>query len=179
MCDWPGIVIDVCAEEEISSNNIYFMSMAYFQNWKKTFLFPLIHESQNYLWQNINAPICGVFERIFEEVSSSLENKKYTKSLRYQQRVYLKEKWSTCYSPQLFTAGIWTTSRIESMNAVIKNYVNSNSEISDLFDFILNFEKSLIYKFETEEKKKQGHINPTLEKIQLQVSEYIFNMHNE
>jgi len=65
------------------------------------------------------------------------------------------------------------------MNAVIKNYVNSNSEISDLFDFILNFEKSLIYKFETEEKKKQGHINPTLEKIQLQVSEYIFNMHNE
>jgi len=47
-----------------------------------------------------------VFEQIFEEVSSSLENKKYTKSLRYQQRVYLKEKWSTCYSPQLFTAGI-------------------------------------------------------------------------
>jgi len=43
----------------------------------------------------------------------------------------------------------------------------------------VNFEKRLICKLENEENKKQDQIHPILQKIQLQVSEYILNLHIE
>ena len=155
------------------------------QNLKKHFSFLQSMNLKNIYDKILTLPFISktdIFERTYEEVHKSLLSKKYTKSVEYLQRVYgLKLKWSTCYSPSKFPAGIHTTSRIESINSIIKHYVNSNSEISDLFDFILNFEKSLIYKLETEESKKQNHnnIHPILQKIQLQVSEYVLSLHIE
>lgn len=91
----------------------------------------------------------------------------------------LKLKWASCYVPPIFTAGVHTTSRAESINAVIKNYVNSNSEISDIFDFIIAFEQKLLMKTKMDEEKKKVEIHPLLQELRVKLSEYIFDLHCE
>ena len=44
-----------------------------------------------------------------------------------------------------FTAGVFTTSRVESMNAAIKSYVNSKSELSALIRLIEDLQKEDCY----------------------------------
>ena len=120
------------------------------------------------------------FESEYEKLLKSLKNKKFNKAMEYLERVYsFKQKWVTYYVPAIFTAGIHTTSRIESVNAVIKNYVNSNSETCDLFDFVIVFEKRIAFKMSTDERKKGTEIHPVMIELRSLVSKYIFDMYYE
>ena len=55
-----------------------------------------------------------------------------------------KDKWAKSQLSEIFNVEITTTSRAESCNAVIKKYLNSKSEISDLICFIHDFEKKIL-----------------------------------
>jgi hypothetical protein len=55
-----------------------------------------------------------------------------------------KKEWVGCLLPPAFDVGIRTTSRAESNNNVIKKYVNSKSELSDLITLIIHFEKTFL-----------------------------------
>ena len=75
-----------------------------------------------------------------------LESKKFTRSCCYLERMYkVKQKWAETFLPTGFTGGVHTTSRSESMNALVKKYCNSNSEISDVIEFLEAFEKKFIF----------------------------------
>ena len=50
------------------------------------------------------------------------------------------------FLPWTFTGGVRTTSRVESVNNLIKRYVNSGSEVVDFIQFIIAFEKKLLMK---------------------------------
>ena len=56
-----------------------------------------------------------------------------------------KEQWVRSYYPKIFDAGISTTSRVESWNAVIKHYLNSRSSLSDFIEFIEKVEKGCYF----------------------------------
>lgn len=119
------------------------------------------------------------FENELEDLGNILKEKKYLKSAEYLTRISkLKMQWASCYTPMIFTAGIHTTSRIESINAVIKLYVNSNSEISDIIDFIITFEEKLLIKNQLEEEKN-SEVHPLLKELRPILSRYIFNLHFE
>jgi len=92
------------------------------------------------------------FESEYQDIVKTLQSKKLKKSSEYLANLYgKKKKWASCFTPPIFTAGIHTTSRIESVNAIIKMYVNSNSEVSDLFDFVIAFEEKASFRKEQEE----------------------------
>ena len=87
------------------------------------------------------------FEDYYESFKSFFSEKEaYQKSLNYVKSLYeIKEKWSNSYAKMYFTAGVFTTSRAESMNASIKRYVNAKSEISALIRFIEDLEKEYYF----------------------------------
>ena len=119
------------------------------------------------------------FDDLCEEIQKALKSKKYTKSYQYFERICsIKEKWASCLVPKMFTVGIHTTSRIESVNAVIKKYVNSTSEISDILDFIIAFEnKQKLSLGEIDPNDKKA--NPLLDEMKSKLSTYIFDLHEE
>ena len=85
------------------------------------------------------------FEKIYAQVIKELEEKKYEKSISYLKKMFeIKAKWAQAFVPPKFTGGVHSTSRAESMNALLKKYVNSKNEISDVIIFLKNFEKKLI-----------------------------------
>jgi len=51
-----------------------------------------------------------------------------------------KTKWASAYLPMEFTGGVHTTSRGESMNSLIKRYIDSSSEMVDLIKFLNDYE---------------------------------------
>ena len=119
-----------------------------------------------------------LFEDLCANIETSLKLKNYSKSAQYFQRLSsLKKKWATCYLPDIFTAGIHTTSRVESINAVIKKYVNSGSEVIDILDSLAPFEKKNAPIKKGSKAEKKAH--PLLEAIRKDISEYIFNLHYE
>jgi len=66
------------------------------------------------------------FEEYCEKFKAYFDKPNYEKSLNYIKYQYeTKHKWSISYSKPTFTAGVFTTSRAESMNAAIRRYVNS------------------------------------------------------
>ena len=50
--------------------------------------------------------------------------------------------------PSQFTGGVHTTSRIESLNSLVKKYLNSKAEISDLIKFLRDFERKFVFEKE-------------------------------
>ena len=82
-----------------------------------------------------------------------LQGKDLNKSREYlEDLLKSKSKWAKSHHPLIFDAGIFTTSRAESCNALIKQYVNSRSEISDLMQFIVEFEEKYMHYQEPDSK---------------------------
>jgi len=153
------------------------------QNFKKHFSYLQNMNLKTVYEQILSLPYLSQkqdFENTYQSTINTLKNKKYIKSSKYLEHVYeSKLKWAKCYSPDIFTAGIHTTSRIESINAAIKKFVNSNSEISDIFDFLISFENKQISNPLANEDEKNIMIHPILEKMKLALSNYIFSLHYE
>ena len=53
--------------------------------------------------------------------------------------------WAKPYFNNVFSAEIQTTSRAESVNSIVKKYLDSKSSIMDIEDLILNIEKRFFF----------------------------------
>lgn len=107
----------------------------------------LYHISQN-LIRNLKAPLSNTFNDFLKEFficrnTLSLAEfeikwhkliEKYPNSANYlNSELYSsKEKWAKAYTAKFFTAGISTTSRVESENSVIKNVLQARPSLCDL-----------------------------------------------
>jgi len=82
----------------------------------------------------------------------------------------------------MFTAGIHTTSRIESINAIVKQYVNGSAEISDIFNFLCAFENNIEQKYLKEKEEqdlKKQEVHPLLSELHSKLSKYLYELHFE
>ena len=85
------------------------------------------------------------FDKQVSEILSKLEKNKLNKTISYLNGVLnLKYKWAAAYHPMEFTGGTHTTSRGESMNSLIKKYIDSTCEMTDFINFLIDFEKKYI-----------------------------------
>jgi len=97
--------------------------------------------------------VSEVFEGNCSKIIAYLKNKELKKSYEYLENLLTtKNKWAISQHPLIFDAGVITTSRAESCNALIKQYVNSKSEISDLKEFVIEFEEKYIFSNEIAQK---------------------------
>jgi len=71
-----------------------------------------------------------------------------------------------------FTGGINTTSRAESVNSLVKRYVDSNSEVNDILRFLIDYERKIILS-----ETFQYENYPLLLLLKCEVAEPIFNKH--
>jgi len=107
------------------------------------------------------------FDSIYKEAIKIFESRKLTKSKNYLERMFqCKEKWAKAYFKGDFSAGIYTTSRAESINSLIKKYVNSNCEISDFIKFLQDFEKKSIVEQYKEEAAQNYITHPLIIELQ-------------
>ena len=82
------------------------------------------------------------FEKKCFKILKDLEEKNLEKRINYLKKMLeIKHQWSQAFYPSKCTGEVQTTSRAESMNPLLKHYVNSNTEISDVIMFLKNFEK--------------------------------------
>jgi len=137
------------------------------------------------LKQNLNK-LCtceskSEFERIYEEAKALFLSRKLNKSYNYLEKMYnCKDKWSRCYFSNIFTGGIHTTSRAESVNSLIKRYVGSNCEISDFIRFLKHIEKKFVdQEYKDSDDSEQKQIHPLILLFRKQLSEVIFRKHYE
>jgi len=83
------------------------------------------------------------FQKTYELIQKSLTEKKFLKGSHYLEEMWkIREKWARAYLPWRFTGGTRTTSRAEAINSLIKQYVSSKNEVSDIINFISSFEKN-------------------------------------
>ncbi|XP_031477425.1 protein FAR1-RELATED SEQUENCE 5-like [Nymphaea colorata] len=61
----------------------------------------------------------------------------------------IRQKWVPAYLRSAFFAGMSTTQKRESINAFLKNFMNSST---GLFDFVKNFQRALLIRYDAEEK---------------------------
>jgi len=88
----------------------------------------------------------------------------------------IRKKLGEAFLPVKFTGGMHNTSHAESMNSLIKKYVNSKSEIYDLIVFLKDFEKTSIYNdFKLSKEIVPQYENlPTINELKKCVFETIF-----
>jgi len=72
--------------------------------------------------------------KILDSTNISDDNKKYIKSLDET-----KEKWSLAWRKEEFIIGIQTTSRMESLHAMVKKFIRSKNSLPELFLRIIEF----------------------------------------
>jgi len=123
---------------------------------------------------------CSILVKFFE--SQDKNNDRYKKSIDYLKELCsYKEKWCDACKPLIFSAGSHTTSRAESMNALIKRFVNQRSELSDCIDLIELLDDSDAFSAPviklTKKQTTQYNLEPILESLKEKVGEIIFNKH--
>jgi len=111
-----------------------------------------------------------------------LKEKDFIKSLNYLESLEnIKTKWAESYLPQKFTGGVHSTSRAESINALLKRYVSSKSEITDCIRFFIDFEKKSIFEgFKNENNSVSTYsTHPLILSLKRQISGVVFDKHFE
>jgi len=153
------------------------------QNFSKNFNF-LLAMNHNTIKANImKLPYIETkeeFERVYDLVQKDLKEKKYSKSSNYLNGMWkIKEKWARAYIPLRFTGGTRTTSRAESINALIKKYVSSKNEICDFLDFVSSFEKKSIFDNLKKEKEyiEQYETHPIIRELKAKIFDHIYDNH--
>lgn len=113
-----------------------------------------------------------ILENFFDNQTCSHKQKsqKYFKDI-----LEFKTKWATSYCPVVFTAGVHTTSRAESVNRMVKRYVNQRSEVSAMIDLILDLEKTPV--FESNNRIMASESDSILQSIKENVGEIIYKRH--
>ena len=120
------------------------------------------------------------FKNVYTEIKDTLESRKFAKSVNYIEKMYsIKEKWAEAFLPRRFTGGVHSTSRAESMNSLMKRYVSSKSEISDIIRFLGDFERKFAFE-EIEISKEissQYETHPIIRSLREKVFGLIYNQH--
>jgi len=81
------------------------------------------------------------FDKKVQNIITFLQDKKLEKSNKYLEGLLGKKtQWARAYYECAFDGGVSTTSRVESWNSLLKKYLNSRSEISDIIKFITQIE---------------------------------------
>lgn len=138
------------------------------KNFRKNFNF-IPSENQELKEKIFNLPYetnSRIFDQNVSQITKFLKENRLNRSLDYfNKSLEIKEKWARSKYPICFEADMSTTSRAESLNASIKKYLNSKSEISDLIDFISESEKDKSLQ-STIELSKFVDMDPLLFKLQ-------------
>jgi len=100
-----------------------------------------------------------MFESIFE-LDLPDKTKEY-----YQDKYDTKEKWSYCYKKSLPCLKVNTTSRIEGLNALIKESLNLSKGIGEIFHKVLKMHLSILNKPYTSENKLSQQVLTDLSKM--------------
>ena len=93
-------------------------------------------------------------ERNYNEVIQSVNVGEILKTYMREQWS-CREKWAKCFISKVFTAGIYTTSRVESFNGKLKSKVRSNCQLIELlpiFDEICNHNDKFVVKISKSEQ---------------------------
>ena len=102
--------------------------------------------------------------------------------MHYLKNMYdIKTKLAISNLPHIFTGGIYTISRAESINALIKRFVNSNCQISDLIKFLIAFEKKNTFKsFKTEKTVQRQYLHhPLILELKNNIHGITFDHHSK
>ncbi|CAG8732731.1 28766_t:CDS:2 [Dentiscutata erythropus] len=86
--------------------------------------------------QNFYLACNSLSEDIFEARFTNLLNKYPTVSSYLQQLSFIKKSWACAYTSKIFTGGIQSTQRVESLNNLIKTAVNSISTLMEVMEAI-------------------------------------------
>jgi len=137
---------------------------------------------KNSLTELIRLPFCSsttecesFFEKLF-----ALELSKETRSY-YEDKYEKKELWSMTFKKTLPCLKINTTSRIESLNALIKSEISSSSRLIELFYRLLSIHENILSKgySDTEHLSQQAlavlENSKVLSKFKDKVSDYLYN----
>lgn len=97
------------------------------------------------------------FDKLIEELKKpgnmTEEEKKYLDS-----KLETKHTWAKCCLKNRFAAGVSTTSRIEGMHKMLKDYLNSNSTLTELFATFVKIETNQIQTYEEEFQRHSKNI---------------------
>ena len=121
--------------------------------------------------------------KMLQDFFSSDENSKsYRKSLNYLKDIHsFRVKWADCYKPTLFTVGITTTSRAESMNHVIKTYMNQSRELSAMIELEIQLDNSHAFQDPLEKipraTKSMYQMDPVMINIKEELGEILYKRH--
>jgi len=111
------------------------------------------------------------FEATYAEIMKDLKTRKFQKSINYLRKKYeIKHKWARRFLPWIFTGGVDTTSRAESINSLSKRFVDSTCELSDLIKFLVNFERKTIFEASNLETSVINQYNKHEIVLQLRIS---------
>jgi len=113
-----------------------------------------------------------------------LENETLNEKFREYLRELNKSKksWVKCYLKKNFTCGMASSSRIESKHRILKEYLNGNSRLGEIYSCFKNVEKQEIQKFTNEIQKfnlKENDIldqNELIKKSKEEYSDYVIQI---
>jgi len=90
------------------------------------------------------------FEEDVDDILKYLKDQEFTNSENYfKSALEKKSQWARAFHNPVFDADIITTSRIKSWNKIIKIYLNSRSEISDVINLITSIEEKCSFSRKT------------------------------
>lgn len=76
----------------------------------------------------------------------------------FKKKLGYKETWAKCVTKNNFTAGVSTTSRVESLHNVLRDYLNSNSRLSEIFQAFKNIEETHFQEFNEEFERHKKNL---------------------
>ena len=92
----------------------------------------------------------------------------------------IKNKWTRSYLPRVFTGGVHSISKVEAMNSLIKRYLNSKCEISDITNFLTQY-KRLHYNMNLRPMQKIStntrETHPILKQLRNNFFDHVYDKH--
>ncbi len=127
----------------------------------------------------------ALFEEKYRKVETFFQSDdSFKKSLHYLRELYsYKQKWANCYKKTMFTAGTNTTSRAESMNKSIKEFMGKKTELASMIELINKLDNNFAFDFpiKSNSKSKQSP-SPSdwlLSNIQDELGPVIYRKHEK
>ena len=128
----------------------------------------------------MNIPFISSQEKFNNVIDEILDSDDITeKQVEYlEDKLNSKKNWAKCFLKKRFLGGISTTSHAEGLHALQKKYLNSNSNLQNLFYSFRFIEKTQIMKYEQEFRKikKPESIEKInlLEQIKTDFPQYVY-----
>ena len=162
------------AIESTFKNTTHFLCQWHMMlNFKKNFMFlskrknAYAKTTYNHIMDTIFTENPSRFQELQDIIFSTPDQLSDT-NYNYLRGIFqIKEKWSTCHQPNIFTAGIHTISRAESTNSMIKHRLKGQKPLKELLMVIMEVERKVI---ETTIEEHKGRVvfrihNPLLKNL--------------